>query len=193
MMMKLVIATTSPYRIEAMNLIGIPFEAKGSDVEEYFEGRPSAPGELVLCLSRLKAEAVAKGCIDSLVVGMDSVAFFDGAILEKPRSVDEAFSRLKNMSGKTHEFYTGVTMIDTRNGNVQQKVVITSVELRRVSDDEIRRYLEQDPRYRTYALGYDPLGSLSCSFVKRIDGDPQNILRGIPLATVIPMIQEVMK
>jgi septum formation protein len=191
--MKVILATTSPYRVAALKATGMPFEARGSNVEEYFDGRPDSPEELVKCLSKMKAEAVAKDCIDSLVIGMDSVAYFQGKILEKPRSKEEAFDRLNRMSGNAYEFYTGVTMIDTKRKKMAQQVVMTVVEFRHIYPDEIRAYLEQDTAFNTYSHGYDPLGHLSASFIKRLGGDPHNVLQGIPLSTIVPMIKEALR
>jgi septum formation protein len=187
--MKIILATTSPYRIAAFKATGIPFESRGSDVDERFDDRPSLPEELVKLLSRMKAEAVAKDCIDSLVIGLDSVVLFQGKILEKPGSKEEAFERLTKMSGNAYEYYTGITMIDTRGRPMVQRVVMTVVQLRHIYSDEIRAYLEQDPEFGTHAHGYNPGRYLSSSFIKHAGGEPSN-LKGIPLATMVPMIRE---
>jgi len=70
-------------------------------------------------------------------------------------------------------------------------VVTTEVTLRSYSDDEIEKYLDQDPYYNTYALGYDPLGHYSSTFVKEITGSYNNLLRGIPLETIVEMTNEI--
>ena len=192
--MKIVLATTSPYRVQAMKMAGIDFEAKSSNVEEKFEGRPNSPEELVKELSKLKAEAVAKDCPDSLVIGMDTVIHFDGKILEKPKSYEAAFERLRNYSsGKKQELHTGITIINTKTDEVIQKVVKSLVNFREITEQEIKNYLEEDPRYNTYAFGYDPLGHLSSTFIKNLEGDPNNIMHGIPIATIVQMIREAQK
>ena len=190
-MMNIVLATASPYRIEAMRVVGIPFEAIKSDVDEYFAGRPSSPYELVKCLSRMKAEEVAKDCIDSLVIGLDSVGFFGGIILEKPRTREEAAKRLKMLSGCSHEFYTGVTAINTKTKDIYQEVVMTQVRFRELKAEEISRYLDQDASHLTRALGYDPSNHLSATFIRDIHGDLFNLSKGIPIATILSMIQSI--
>lgn len=192
--MKIILATTSPYRIEAMKLTGIPFEAKASNVEEKFDGRPNNPEELVKHLSKLKAEAVAKDSPNSLVIGMDTIIFFEGKILEKPKSYEEAFERLKEYSsGKKQELHTGITLINTKTKEIRQEVVKSSVNFREITEEEIKRYLGEDSRYNTYAFGYDPLGHSSSTFIQNLEGDPNNILRGIPTAKIVEMIKEAEK
>jgi len=189
-MQKIILATTSPYRRETFGYLGIPFEAEGSKVDESQIERNN-PEELVKQLSRLKAEAVAKNHSDAIIIGMDSITYFNGKILEKPKSKEEDFQRLKNLSGKKHQFYTGVHIINTASGKTLSKVVITDVSMRELSEEEINKYLDEDPRFNTYALGYDPVRHISSSFVKKIEGSYYNLLGGIPLETIVEMLREI--
>jgi len=191
--MKIILATTSPYRIEVMKNTGIPFEAIGSNVEEYFDDRPNKPQELVKLLSKLKAQAVAENCIDSLVIGLDSVAYFQKKIFEKPKSYDEAFKRLKMFSGNTHEYYTGITVINTNTKKVYQECVKTQIKFRKISDLEIKKYLNEDPRYNTHALGYEPTKYLSSTFIEEYKGNPFNALRGMPISRIVEIIHKMIR
>ncbi len=189
-MTKIILATTSPYRKEAFGCLGIDFEIEGSNVNESQVERNN-PEELVKTLSKLKAEAVAKNYSDAIVIGMDSVGYFNNQILEKPKSKEEEFQRLQSLSGNNHQFYTGIYMINTSLDKVVSKVVKTEVFMRKLSDKEIEKYLDEDPRFNTFALGYDPLRHSSSSFVKRIEGSYYNLLGGIPLETIVEMFPEI--
>ncbi len=188
--MKIILATTSQSRKEVFAFLGIPFEAEASNVDESQVERNN-PEELVLQLSKLKAEAVAKNHADAIVIGMDSVGYFNGKILEKPETKEEEFSRLKMLSGNSFQFYTGIYMINTGSGKISSKIVKTEAFMRNLSDEEINKYLDEDPYYNTYALGYDPLGHSSSSFVKKIEGSYNNLLRGIPLEIIRETLAEV--
>ena len=189
-MAKLILATTSPYRKETFQNLDIPFEAVGSNVDESQAERKS-PQELVKELSRLKAEAVAKDYPNAVVIGMDSVGCFNNRILGKPKSKEEAFQRLKALSGRNHQFYTGVHIINTASDKVVSRIVVTEVFIREISEEEISKYLDEDPRFNTYALGYDPVKHISSSFVRRIEGSYYNLLGGIPIETIVEMLKEV--
>jgi len=189
-MTKIILATTSPYRRETFGYLGIPFEAEGSNVDESQLERKN-PEELVKNLSKLKAEAVAKNHSDAIVIGMDSVTFFNGQILEKPKSREDALQRLKALSGNNHQFYTGIYIINTGLNKTISRIVKTEVFMRQLSEEEINRYLDEDPHFNTYALGYDPVKHISSSFIKRIEGSYYNLLGGIPLETVIEMLEEI--
>jgi septum formation protein len=146
---------------------------------------------LVKILSELKAKAVAKNHQDSIVIGMDSIGFFNGHVFEKPKSREEASQRLKSLSGNNHQFYTGIFMIDTASQKEISRVVKTEVFVRELSEAEINKYLDEDSHFNTYALGYDPLEHSSSAFVERIEGSYNNLTRGIPLEKIVEMLHEI--
>ncbi len=187
---KIILATTSPYRRETFGNLGIPFEAEGSNIDES-QAERNDPEELVKNLSKLKAEAVAKNHSDAIVIGMDSITYFNDKILEKPKSREEDFQRLKELSGNNHQFYTGVYIVNTATNKAISRVVKTEVFMRNLSEKEINKYLDEDPYFKTYALGYDPVKHISSSFVQRIEGSYYNLLGGIPLEVIVEMLTEV--
>jgi len=190
-MTKIILATASPYRQKAFRSLDLDFIAQTSDVDESFDGRPNSPEKLVLHLAKLKAEAVAKHHDSGIIIGFDSVGWFNKQILEKPKSREKAFERLKSLSGNNHQFYTGIHIINIESGKVIFKAVITDVEIRNLLDSEINKYLDQDSKFNTYALGYDPLDHYSSTFVRKINGSYNNLIRGIPLETIVEMLPGV--
>jgi len=189
-MPKIILATTSPYRKEAFRFLGVDFKAEGSGIDESQVDRAN-PEELVKQLSRLKAEAVAKNHPDAIVIGMDSVGYFNNQILEKPKSREEAFQRLKFLSGNNYQFYTGIHMTNPALNKKLSRIIKTQIFMRNISDGEVNKYLDEDPNYNTYALGYDPLGHSSSAFVQKIEGSYNNLLRGIPLEVIPEMLFEI--
>jgi len=121
---------------------------------------------------------------------MDSVGYFDNKILEKPKSREEGFQRLKALSSKGFSFYTGIYIINTGSGKTIERVVKTNIFMRDISDEEINKYLDEDPNYNTYALGFNPLGHFSSTFIEKIEGSYNNLLRGIPLEAMVGMLSE---
>lgn len=111
--MKIVLASASPRRRELLEQIGLAFEVRVSDVEE--KVTVSDPGQVVEELSRQKAEAVLAGLEetieDALVIGADTVVALEGHILGKPSNPEDAARMLKELSGRSHEVYTGVTLL----------------------------------------------------------------------------------
>jgi len=187
-MVKIILATASPYRQEAFKFLGLDFIAEASKVDEYTDSRPKDPDDLVKYLAKLKAGAVAKNHSEGIVVGFDSIGYFEDSILEKPKSREESFARLQMISGKNFQFCTGVHVINVPDGQTFSRVVKTEVSMRELSDNEINKYLDQDPNFNTYALGFDPLGHYSSTFISNIEGSYNNLLRGIPLEVIVEML-----
>lgn len=185
--MRIILATSSRHRKQAFKTLGIKFSSRSSRINEKFSRRPVRPAKLVALLAKMKAESVAKNEKDAIVLGFDSVGWHKGKILEKPSSQQEAIKMLLSLSGKTHEFYTGVHII--RGKRSLRRIVKTGVTMRKLSFKEVEKYIKSDRRFRSYAIGYDPIGSYASCFVERIEGSYNNLLFGIPLETVVPMLR----
>ncbi len=192
-MKRIILATASPYRKKIFDNLGLKYETESSDIYEYFEGRPDNPKELVLELSRLKAESVASDNKDedAIVIGFDSLTFFENRILEKPRDRKEAFDRIMSFSKMKHEFYTGIYLIDLKTGESLCDTVKTDVWFRDIKEHEINKYLDQDPNYTRYATGYDAVGHYSASFIEKIEGNPRNLMGGIPLCRIVQLLEKI--
>ncbi len=193
MKQKIILATSSVHRQKVFRDAGFEFEARSSDIDERFEGRPSNPAELVRKLSELKAKKVAEDYSAGVIIGFDSVGYFNGNIFEKPISEEDAFERLKKLSGNDYSFFTGIYMINKDNNKEASRVVETKATMRVLEDEEILDYLraDKDKVYQTYAQGFDLINGRSSTFIKSINGSYLNILQGIPLETIVEMLQGV--
>ena len=118
--MRIILASGSPRRRELITKIYDKFEVITSDVDETIETED--PEELVQQLSKRKAEAVYKKITeenkdnaelsnqDFLVIGADTIVFYDGEVLGKPSDEEEATSMISMLSDRTHQVYTGVSV-----------------------------------------------------------------------------------
>ena len=189
-MTKIILATSSKSRIKAFKSLGLEFIAQASYIDEYNRDRPKEPKELVKYLAKKKAETVAKNFSNDIVIGFDSVGYFDNRILEKPRSKSEAFDRLRSLSGNMHEYYTGIYMINLESRENLSEVVKTRIYMRKLNDKEINRYLGQD-NFNAHVLGYNPLFEYSSTFIYKIKGSHTNLIHGIPLGTIVRMLNYI--
>ena len=107
-------------------------------------------------------------------------------MLGKPHSKAEAFKMLKALSGKTHEVYTGITLI--KDGKTVSQAECTKVEFRELCDDEINAYIATgEPMDKAGAYGIQGMASL---MVKKIDGDYFNVV-GLPLCLLGQMLKQI--
>ena len=105
----LILASTSPYRRELLDRLGLPFEVASPQTDEsriLGEG----PQAMALRLAEAKARAVASAHPDALIIGSDQVATVDGLIYGKPGSHERTAEQLRTLSGKTVNFYTGLCL-----------------------------------------------------------------------------------
>ena len=173
---KLVLASASPRRQELIQLLGLRAEIHPSGIaEDVTEADPSL---LVQKLAFRKAEDVAKQYPkDYLVVGADTVVFFENRILGKPKSEEDAYKMLSALSGRTHQVYTGVSLhFQGKKMGFYEK---TEVQFARLTEQEIWDYIEsKEPMDKAGAYG---IQGRFAPFVKGIAGDYYNVM-GLPLA-----------
>ena len=187
-MEKIILASASPRRKEILTLVGLMFDVVVSDCDENISY--VSPEDMVKKLSCRKAENVAeklKGEKEPhLVIGSDTVVYFQGKILGKPKDKDDAFRMLKELSGQTHVVYTGVTVIDTASGRIDTFCEATKVEFYPVSDEEIKNYIATgDPLDKAGSYGVQGLGAF---LVKRIEGDYFTVV-GLPVAHLLQLLR----
>jgi septum formation protein len=184
---KLVLASTSPRRIELLKAIGLDFEIVPSGItEESLEGE--TPKDHVLRLSEKKVKAITKLHPDAWVIGADTIVVVHSKILGKPKTQDEAKEMLVKLSGKCHQVFTGFT-IAKRNGNFLVKDVVESfVSFKIISDKEMDWYVNSEEPYDK-AGGYAVQG-MGAFFIKEIYGSYTNVI-GLPLCEVITALENL--
>ena len=184
--MKLVLASTSAYRRELLQRFGLPFEVARPDIDE-----SPLPGETPQAtaerLAVEKARAVAGQFEDALIIGSDQVAHMGDTRFGKPGTIERAIAQLQSMSGRTVVFHTALAVLNTRSGQVQLDAVPTEVRFRRLTDDEIVRYVNKE-------LPLDCAGSaksegLGITLLDALAGDDPNALIGLPLIALARMLR----
>ena len=191
----ILLASGSPRRRELLTQAGFRFTVKTADVDETTEEKE--PAKVVEALSRRKAEAVYQ-LISSqdgedtgrdggdMVVAADTIVSQDGEILGKPKDEADACRMLRELSGRTHVVYTGVTLI-TPDGVRRTFSNATKVTFYPLSEEEIREYVASgEPMDKAGAYGIQGLGA---RLVERIEGDYNNVV-GFPLAHFIRVLEE---
>ncbi len=175
---KLLLASNSPRRKELLGMIAPGFEiAKMRDIDESY---PSTlpPAEIPQYLSRLKAEAYRDQLTkDEIILTADTVVISGGKVLGKPHSQAEAIDMLRELSGKTHEVVTGVTLTSLEKSlTFAEKTEVTFDIL---TDEEIKWYVENFcPLDKAGAYGIQEW--IGCIGITGIKGCFYNVM-GLPL------------
>ena len=180
----LVLASASPRRQELLRMLELgPFTVCPARGPEKMPDHAD-PGEAVKALALQKAAEVApRFPDDALIIAADTVVVCDGAILGKPRDEEDAFRMLRLLSGRRHEVFTGLCVMDRDGADCERER--TLVSFRALSDDEIRRYIATgEPMDKAGAYGIQGKAAL---FVEGIEGDYTNVV-GLPLCRLGRML-----
>jgi septum formation protein len=181
---QLVLASTSPFRRELLQRLGIPFTTAAPDVDESpLPGE--AADELVRRLSASKARAVGRTHA-GLIIGSDQVATIGETILGKPGNHERAFEQLQQLTGRTVIFHTGLCLLDTAQDIQQLDVIPFTVEFRQLSTTQIERYLRREQPYN--CAGSFKSEALGITLFRRMSGDDPTALIGLPLIRLTDML-----
>ena len=182
----LILASTSPYRRELLDRLGLPFEVASPQTDES-RILGEDPQAMALRLAEAKARAVASAHPDALIIGSDQVATVEGLIYGKPGSHERAAEQLRTLSGKTVNFYTGLCLYNARTGVVEVCGVPTLVTFRDLTEEEIERYLRREPAYD--CAGSAKSEGLGIALLSRIAGDDPSALIGLPLIALCTLLR----
>jgi septum formation protein len=183
--MQLILASTSRYRAELLERLGVHFAAVAPSVDEtpLPDERPDA---LVERLSLAKAHAVAAQSAGALVIGSDQVALANGVILGKPGTEANAIAQLQALSGQEVRFLTGLALLNTENGARHVTHVVTPVRFRKLSPAAIEDYVRREqPLDCAGAFKSEGLG---IALFEHIGGGDPTALIGLPLIRLTSLL-----
>lgn len=185
---KIILASASPRRKELMQQAGYEFEIQVSHKEENYVSE--TPEEIVKELSLMKATDVAEQNErkDLIVIGADTVVSYQGAILGKPKSKEDAFRMIQGFQGDKHQVYTGVAILSydaEGKENITNYAVKTDVYVNAMTEDEIWNYIERD-QVMDKAGSYG-IQSGFAIHIEKIEGDYFNVV-GLPISSILKHI-----
>lgn len=187
MLPNLVLASSSPWRRQVLDKLGLPYRTKHPDIDET-PIPTEAPADLVARLALEKAQAVAPTFKNALVIGCDQVAVLDDHIIGKPGTHERARQQLQNASGRTLTFLTGLCLLNTTTGQHQLAVAPYHVHFRPLSDQLIEGYLQHEQPYNCAGSFKSEAGGIV--LFERLEGDDPNALIGLPLIELVRMLEQ---
>ena len=208
--MRYILASASPRRKELLKKTGISFEIIPSSIEERIT--KTIPSEIVMELAEQKARAVYESLLSSgsasliadvpesrlcgaedgdlTLIGADTIVVYRGEILGKPADKSEAYDMLSLLSDRTHQVYTGVSLIIRKHGKISVRTFYekTDVTFYPIHKDDLHIYIESgDPLDKAGAYGIQ--GDFAIH-VKEIKGDYNNVV-GLPIGRLYQELQQI--
>lgn len=185
----LILASTSRYRRELLERFGLPFTAQPPLVDETAMAG-ERPEPLARRLSLAKALAVARANPRAWVIGSDQTATIDGVnIIGKPGDHERARVQLREASGRTLHFYTGLALVCIDSGIECVDVSEIRAQFRELDDEQIDTYLRRDQPYD--CAGAARSESLGIALLESMSGDDPTALIGLPLTRLAGLMMSL--
>jgi septum formation protein len=182
---KVVLASESPFRRRAMDMVEIPYETRAANIDEKAI-RDDDPTMLTRKLAEAKAWKVAGECPDAVIVSGDAVAAKDGKIYEKPVDLEEAAKFLAEFSGNEFQFVTSLAVLHAPKRKMLSAVEISNITFRALEEREIRDYVRKYS-VLNYAGAFESDAVLK--FGERVSG-AVNIGTALPISRLIGLLRE---
>lgn len=185
--MRLVLASKSGVRKEILERNKIDCDIEPSNVDEdevkaAMLNENATPTIISKNLAELKANKVSNKNPNRIVLGADSVIDFEGELISKPKSRQEALDILKKLNGKKHQLISSVCI--SKNGSmIWNYTDASSLTMKRLSLDQIKTYLKKVDDKKLYAYGVYQIESGGKDLFLKIDGDEDSIM-GLPIKKI---------
>jgi septum formation protein len=177
--MALILGSTSPRRNEILQFFSVPFKQASPEFDETQVIFQNDPAAFAMEVAHRKALCLTERFPDDVILTADTIVFRQGRLFLKPESMEEAHGMLRELSGKEHQVFTGVTVLCKDGCFIDYQE--TRVFFHELTDDQIHRYHNHfEPLDKAGGYAIQKGGSL---IVKRIEGCYYNIM-GLPIQTV---------
>jgi septum formation protein len=176
--MKLILASTSPYRKQLLERLHYPFECQRPQVDEQAVQQViTDPRALAQELARRKAQAVAQREPQALVIGGDQVASFHDRILGKPLTDSRAIEQLMEMQGKSHRLYTALHM---QGPGIKEDILeVVELKMRPLTGAQVEAYVKLDQPLD--CAGAYKIEAAGIKLFEKISTNDFNAIVGLPL------------
>lgn len=184
MQKKLILASSSRYRRELLDRLGLEYDAESPDIDE--SSRPGeTPKDTALRLSEMKARAIWEKHPGSIVIGSDQVADLNGTKLGKPHTRERAIEQLTAMQGNVVVFYTALCVIDAE-GRAEKLLSPTTIRMRSLKRETIEAYVDREKPFD--CAGAAKIEKLGIALMASVESDDPTSLIGLPLMKLTTLL-----
>lgn len=177
--MKVILASNSPRRKELLHQIFNDFDIIKSGFNED-DIKEKNPEKLVQILSLKKTEEVFKKVeneyLELIVIGGDTLVYFDEQVLGKPKDEEDAYNTLKKLQGNKNEVYSAFTVMIKRNGKTVTETNLSKsvVTMKAMTDEEIEEYVKTgEPLDKAGSYAVQGIGS---KYIQNIEGSYNSVV-----------------
>jgi septum formation protein len=188
--MRLVLASTSPYRRALLARLGLDFvSAAPACDEDRLKGLGLGAEALVTRLARDKAASLAGAYPGAVIIGSDQAVELDGELLGKPGTAAAAREQLGRLQGREHRLLTAICVLDTRTGQRGEDLDIHRLRLRPLTEAQIARYVAADDPVD--CAGAYKIEGLGIALFESVQGADYTAIIGLPLTRVVALLSDL--
>lgn len=184
--MKLLLASSSPYRQQLLKRLRIPFDTDSPNVDESMHTNET-PEAYVKRLAISKAQALRTDWSEHWIIGSDQCCVINEKIVGKPHTIEKAVKQLQSCSGQKVTFYTGLCLA-APDGSLQALVEPFTVHFRELTLVEIERYVALEQPLD--CAGSFKVEGLGINLFSSLNGRDHNSLMGLPLIALLEMFRQ---
>ena len=188
--MNVILASTSSYRRELLQRLGVPFRCIAPAVDEgaiqaLFDAASAA--DLAEHLAMAKAVSVSRSEPDATIIGSDQVCVCEDRILNKPGSSTSAIEQLSFLAGKSHRLITAVCT--WHEGALLRHRDVTTLKMLPLARDQIERYVTADQPLD--CAGSYKLEARGIGLFESIQSADHTAITGLPLLAVAGLLRSL--
>ena len=188
----LILASGSAIRKELLVNAGLIFSVQSARVDEDMVrgallAEEASPRDIADALAELKAIKVNHKNPEALVIGCDQVLSFEGGLLSKPASPNEARNQLLRMRGKRHDLLSAAVVYDAGKP-VWRHVGVVRMSMHTFSDAYLDGYIERNWDSIRHSVGAYKLEEEGVRLFSQIQGDYFTVL-GLPLLDLLSYLK----
>ncbi len=180
--MKIILASTSKYRAQLIEKLGLAFECvKPLTDEEIIKSllmaENASPTEVAETLSKQKGTSIQSLYPNDIIISGDQLVNFHGKIIGKPGTKAKAIDQLTLMNNQPHELITATTLI--AHGKIYHNNNITKMKMKNLTAGEIRAYVELDNPFD--CAGSIKIESYGMTLFEKVESSDFSAIQGLPL------------
>lgn len=192
-MTRLILASASEVRARVLKGAGVDFEIHPAHVDEEAVKDSLLAAKAPLrdvadALAELKALRVSANRPDALVLGADQVLAFEGELVNKCASLDEARTLLRRLRGRSHQLISALVLAKA-GGAIWRTAETATLKMRDFSDRFLDDYLASEGEELLKGVGCYRLESRGAQLFERVEGDYFTVL-GLPLQSLLAVLRQ---